>query len=62
MTQEEIRDILTKHKLWLSGEGGERADLRNVDLRNVDLTGADLRNADLGNAKLRGIKWAQLNF
>ncbi len=55
MPNEELKDILAKHKKWLyDGEGGEKADLREVDLRNADLRGADLEYADLRGADLRG--------
>lgn len=47
-TQEQLDEILKKHKKWLDGEdGGERADLTNTDLTYADLTYADLTNADL---------------
>jgi hypothetical protein len=65
----DLKKILDEHLLWLNGEGGSRADLRNADLSNAnlsnanlrganlrgaDLFGADLRNADLSNADLFG--------
>ena len=55
ITDEELQDILAKHKKWLNGEeGGEQADLRGTDLRYVDLKGANLRYADLSDADLSG--------
>ena len=60
MTQEELKEALRLHALWLEDPNqGKRANLRNADLRcanlrNVDLRGADLRNADLRCADLRG--------
>jgi uncharacterized protein YjbI with pentapeptide repeats len=60
MTQEELNEVLGKHKLWINNEpGGERAnltgaDLRGADLRMADLRMADLRMADLTDADLRG--------
>ena len=58
MTQEEIREVLTRHKRWLEESEGwseyDRADLRGVNLRGADLRGADLRGADLRGANLRG--------
>ena len=50
----DLKKILDEHLLWLNGEGGSRADLRNADLSNADLFGANLRNADLSNADLFG--------
>ena len=48
MNQECLKEILTKHKLWLEDkEGGKRAILSHADLRNADLRSADLRYADL---------------
>lgn len=38
MTQKELKAILDKHKMWLSGKaGGKKADLRMADLRMANL-------------------------
>ena len=48
MTNEEIKNILRLHKMWLDGyHEGESADLRDADLRDADLRGADLISANL---------------
>ena len=62
ISQEDLNQILENHKKWLSGEGGERADLSEVDLSGVDLKRADLKGANLRGANLRGanIIWADL--
>ena len=49
----DLKKILDEHLLWLNGEGGSRADLRNADLSNADLFGANLRGANLFGANLR---------
>ena len=65
MKEQELKDLLKKHRKWIYGEnGGERADLyganlRGADLRDADLyganlSGANLRDADLYGANLRG--------
>ena len=55
MKQEELQEILRKHKLWVKGEdGGDRADLRDTCLYGADLRGADLRGANLTEADLSG--------
>lgn len=65
MTQEELNEVLEKHKLWLEDkEGGVKANLSNADLRyanlrNADLSDADLRYANLSNADLR---YANLDY
>ena len=61
MNTEQLQRVLEQHKLWLLGEGGEKADLRDADLRGANLRGAnlygaDLRGADLRDADLRGAK------
>ena len=44
ITQEELKEILYKHELWLlDKEGGERADLGYVDLEGADLENAIFR-------------------
>lgn len=54
ISNEELQDILEKHKKWLNDEdGGKRAKLRYVYLQGADLYGADLRGADLHGAYLR---------
>ena len=54
MTQDELNEVLRRHKLWLSHKkGGKRANLRDADLRYAYLQGANLRDADLQGANLR---------
>ena len=53
ISQEQLEEVLLKHKLWLEGEGGEKADLRDTDLGYADLEGAYLRDANLEYAYLR---------
>ena len=60
ITQEQLEEILHKHKLWLEGEeGGEKADLSYCDLRDANLTGANLTSANLEGANL---KYAYLEY
>ena len=60
MTEKELKEILGRHRKWLSKEeGGEMADLGDAnlfgaDLRGADLGGANLCGADLGGANLSG--------
>ena len=63
MTNEEIKEVLTLHQVWLDSDRtkGKRADLRYADLRKADLSeanlyGADLREADLWGSNLNGAK------
>ena len=60
MDEEKLEKILEKHKLWLRGDGGEKANLRRADrvesyLRGVDLSKAALREANLREAILIGV-------
>ena len=44
ITENELADILRKHRLWLLGDSnGERADLSVANLYGANLYGADLR-------------------
>ena len=54
MTPTELAAVIEDHRLWLAGEGGERAILRGADLRYANLYDADLRYADLRRADLSG--------
>ena len=51
-TQEQLNEILNKHKEWLYGNGGNWADLRGADLSDANLRWANLRRADLSDANL----------
>ena len=68
MKQEELNEILRKHKLWLEEkEGGkranlERANLRGADLNGVNLHGANLRGANLNGANLHGANLERANL
>ena len=54
ISQEELKEILKKHEMWLRGEeGGERANLSGYDLSYANLRNADLRGAYLYNTNLR---------
>ena len=48
----DLKKILDEHLLWLNGEGGSRADLRDANLSDADLRCANLSNADLRGANL----------
>jgi hypothetical protein len=53
-TQEELKEILEKHKLWLENKTkGEKAILIEADLSGADLREANLSRAYLGGADLR---------
>lgn len=55
MKDEELREILEKHRKWLNNEdGGERANLCKANLQNADLRKANLQEADLQGSNLRG--------
>lgn len=56
MTQENLREVLEAHKLWLNSDckEGERANLIGAYLREADLRGANLIGADLHGANLIG--------
>ena len=68
-SQNELNEILAKHKKWLNGEeGGERANLSSADLssanlRSANLSFADLRYADLSSANLSSanLRYADLS-
>lgn len=68
MKNEELREILEKHRKWLRREdGGElanlhvanicKANLQDADLRKANLQGGDLRGADLRGANLDYSCW-----
>lgn len=73
MTQEELREIIEKHRKWLKSEkGGEQANLCGADLCGAyfvgadlgwaSLCGANLNKADLCGVNLRGAHLYNTNF
>lgn len=61
MTEEKLKEILEKHRMWLSGEkGGKQSDLRGADLQGTNLSGSDMRCANLQGAKIDDITAARL--
>ena len=62
-TQEELKEILTKHVKWLNDEeGGERADLRGANLEYANLEDANLIDANLEYANLRDVNLTDTIF
>ena len=54
MTNEELKEVLRLHQMWLfDKEGGVRADLSGANLSGADLRYADLSGANLSGADLR---------
>ena len=67
MDKKELDCVISKHKEWINGDGGEyaslsHADLRGASLRYANLSHADLSGADLSDADLRdaNLKYANL--
>lgn len=54
MTPEELQIVIKNHQKWLSGDGGERADLSEANLRRADLSEANLSGANLSGVDLSG--------
>ena len=54
ITEEELKEILEQHKLWLDSneKEGKHADLSSVNLTDANLTGANLYHANLTDADL----------
>ena len=53
ISQEELKEILKEHEMWLKDEeGGKRANLSYVNLSNADLSHANLRVANLMGVNL----------
>ena len=68
MNKKELDCVISKHKEWINGDGGEYAslsheDLRGASLRYANLSQADLSGADLSDADLRGasLRYANLS-
>ena len=61
ISEDELREILEKHKKWLNNEtNGEKANLQEANLQEADLQGAYLQGAcmrgvDMREADMRGV-------
>ena len=53
MNKKELDCVISKHKEWINGDGGEYASLSYADLRGASLRYANLSHADLSGADLR---------
>ncbi len=63
MTEQEIKTILEKHKLWVNLEkGGEQANLSKANLSGANLSGADLSGSNLSGAYLSGSNLSEANL
>ena len=62
-SEEELNEIIQKHKLWLVGDkGGVRANLRGANLRYANLRYANLGCANLQGANLVGANLVDANL
>ena len=77
LTRKKLMEIINNHQMWLTGTGGNRANLSNsylceanlsntnlsnANLFNANLFGADLSNADLSNADLSNANLSNANL
>ena len=67
MNKKELDCVISKHKEWINGDGGEyaslsHADLSGADLSHADLSGAYLSDANLSGADLRGADLSGANL
>ena len=67
MDKKELDCVISKHKEWINGDGGEYAslsyaDLRGASLRYTDLSHAYLRGANLSHADLSGADLSDANL
>jgi len=63
MKQEQLDEIIQKHKLWLNNNAaGERANLEDANLEGTNLEYANLKRANLEGANLEdaNLKYANL--
>ena len=57
-TQDELHEILEKHKMWLNNEaGGKCANFREADLREANFQKANLWEADFQEADIDYSCW-----
>ena len=63
MNKKELDCVISKHKEWINGDGGEYASLSDADLRGASLSHANLSHADLSGADLSdaNLRYANLS-
>ena len=62
MNKKELDYVISKHKEWIYGDGGECADLSYANLSGADLSYANLRGANLSYANLRDANLRYVNL
>lgn len=64
MTDDELKAVVDKHKLWLdtNGEDGEQAALQGINLAYRDLSAVDFRRADFTGAELQCVRLARADL
>jgi hypothetical protein len=53
MDSNKLAEIIREHKKWLTGDGGQRADMRDANMRGANMQGADMRGADMRDANMQ---------
>ena len=62
MDKKELDCVISKHREWINGDGGEYASLSDADLRGASLRYANLSHADLSGADLSGVDLRDANL
>lgn len=64
ISEEELKNVLESHKLWLESDGdrGERACFIDLDLSKLDFIGDDFIGSCLSNESLRNSYFRSANF
>jgi len=63
MKQEQLDEIIQKHKLWLNNNAeGERANLKYVNLEDANLEDANLEDANLRDANFEDANLERANL
>ena len=63
MKQEQLDEIIQKHKLWLNNNAeGERANLKYVNLEDANLEDANLEDANLRDANFEDVNLERANL
>ena len=62
MKKEELDLAIIEHGKWLTGQGGNRIDLRSANLSYANLSGANLSGANLSGADLSGANLSGANL
>jgi len=62
MDSNKLSEIIREHKKWLTGDGGQRANMRGANMQRANMRGANMQGANMRGADMRGADMRDANM